>query len=190
MPVTDHLSPQVTTKRPSAFQVQFRPDLLAVGWNQVQGPEPHQGAPVSGLCEENEPGVGEVTLLLPALEHVLEAPLMAAEAAGRTDGEPALCLGFKLDLCGREYAPKEVRNRRGLKGTVMALRTEYFKDYVLLGLEKKQRKVVFGLQVFEGLSPGEGSRWSLWTRRNFLTDFPWAALQRSEGSGCLWAVMG
>lgn len=101
VPVTDHLSPQVTTKRPSAFQVQFRPDLLAVGWNQVQGPEPHQGAPLSGLCEENEPGVGEVILLLPALEHVLEAPLMAAEAAGRTDGEPALCLGFKLDLCGR-----------------------------------------------------------------------------------------
>lgn len=81
----------------------------------------------------------------------------------------------------------------------MALRTEYCEDYVLFGMEKKQRKVVFGLQVFEGLSKGEGNRWGLrgaqeaelcdlWTRRNSLTDSPWAALQRSKESGCLWEV--
>lgn len=81
----------------------------------------------------------------------------------------------------------------------MALRTEYCEDYVLFGMEKKQRKVVFGLQVFEGLSQGEGNRWGLrgaqetelcdlWTRRNSLADSPWAALQRSKESGCLWEV--
>lgn len=30
-------------------------------------------------------------------------------------------------------------------------------DYMLFGMEKKQRKVVFGLQVFEGLSQGKGN---------------------------------
>ena len=81
----------------------------------------------------------------------------------------------------------------------MALRTEYCEDYVLFGMEKKQGKVVFGLQVFEGLSQGKGNRCGLrgaqeaelcdlWTRRNSLTGSPWAALRRSKESGCLWEV--
>lgn len=54
--------------------------------------------------------MGEVTLQLPALENVLEAPVPAAEGTGRADHEAILCLGVRAGPLGQEYTQKEFRS--------------------------------------------------------------------------------
>lgn len=95
--------------------------------------------------------MGEVALQLPALGNVLEATIWAAEGAGKTDCESMLCVwgsswSFVAGVCSKGfYELQEFESR------VMGLRTKYCEDHVLFGMEENQRKVVFGLQVFEGL---------------------------------------
>lgn len=57
--------------------MQVKLEVVAVGWNQFQGPEPHQGA----FC---------VTRMLLALDNVPEDPVTAAEVANRSRSWPSV----------------------------------------------------------------------------------------------------